>query len=214
MVMVMVLHALAFASVINAKPTEKRAESVSAVPLSVRWVSPEPQPAKQPVRQETVQPESEKQQPEIAVKKTLPVRKMIKKPVRHKPKPQVQPQKIAKTAPEPQQTVVSQPVKQQAPQQAIPVEAPKFSAAYLSNPSPVYPRRSRMLEEEGTVKLKVHVSAEGKAISVALFKSSGFTRLDEAAIAAVEQWRFVPARQANTSIAGWVIVPVSFRLRS
>ena len=40
--------------------------------------------------------------------------------------------------------------------------------------APVYPRRSRMLEEEGTVKLKVHVSAEGNALGVQLFKSSGF----------------------------------------
>ena len=97
---------------------------------------------------------------------------------------------------------------------AAPVEAPKFNAAYLSNPAPVYPRRSRMLEEEGTVKLQVHVSEEGNALGVQLFKSSGFSRLDDAALNAVKSWRFVPAKRGDQSIEGWVIVPVSFKLRS
>jgi periplasmic protein TonB len=64
------------------------------------------------------------------------------------------------------------------------------------------------------VKLKVHVSAAGKALQVQLFKSSGFSRLDEAALDAVKGWNFVPAKQGDQSIEGWVIVPISFKLRS
>jgi protein TonB len=94
------------------------------------------------------------------------------------------------------------------------VEAPQFNADYLANPAPSYPRRSRMLEEQGLVKLKVQVSASGKAIKVNLFKSSGFKRLDQAALKAVRNWRFVPAKQGNQSVNGWVIVPISFKLRS
>jgi len=62
--------------------------------------------------------------------------------------------------------------------------------------------------------LKVHVSVAGKALNVQLFKSSGFTRLDDAALDAVKSWNFVPAKQGDQSIEGWVIVPISFKLRS
>lgn len=87
-----------------------------------------------------------------------------------------------------------------------------FDAAYLRNPPPEYPPQSRALEEEGVVKLKVRVSAEGRARTVEMAKSSGFKRLDTAALEAVRQWRFVPAKQDGQAIEDTVIVPLRFTL--
>lgn len=87
-----------------------------------------------------------------------------------------------------------------------------FDAAYLRNPPPDYPPQSRTLEEEGVVKLKVRVSTEGRALTVEMAKSSGFKRLDTAALEAVRQWRFVPAKQDGQAVEDTVIVPLRFTL--
>lgn len=87
-----------------------------------------------------------------------------------------------------------------------------FDAAYLRNPAPDYPPQSRRLEEEGMVKLKVRVNQEGRAIAVEVAQSSGFRRLDTAAVEAVRNWRFVPARRDGQPLEATVIVPVRFTL--
>jgi protein TonB len=44
--------------------------------------------------------------------------------------------------------------------------------------------------------------------------SSGVERLDRAALDAVRRWRFVPARQGDTPVDAWVLVPIRFSLDS
>ena len=61
-----------------------------------------------------------------------------------------------------------------------------YRAEYLRNPQPEYPERSRENGEEGTVMLRVGVSAAGRASEVTVAASSGYPRLDRAAKAAVE----------------------------
>ncbi|AGA34114.1 Ferric siderophore transport system, periplasmic binding protein TonB [Thioalkalivibrio nitratireducens DSM 14787] len=94
-----------------------------------------------------------------------------------------------------------------------PFEEPGFGAAYLNNPPPEYPRLSQRRREEGTVLLWVAVGADGRPVSWRVEKSSGHERLDNAALAAVEGWRFEPARRGTRPVAGSVIVPMEFRLR-
>lgn len=89
-----------------------------------------------------------------------------------------------------------------------------FDAAYLSNAAPSYPSLSRQLEEEGTVILNAYVSADGKSQDVIIKKSTGFSRLDEAAIATVKKWNFIPAKQGDKIIASWVQIPISFVLNT
>jgi protein TonB len=96
-----------------------------------------------------------------------------------------------------------------APPRIVP---PSFDAAYLKNPPPAYPRLSRRQGEKGKVILRVHVTPEGLADQVQVRTSSGFERLDEAAAAAVRQWRFAPARQGEVAVAAWVLVPIMFSL--
>jgi protein TonB len=92
------------------------------------------------------------------------------------------------------------------------IVAARFDADYLQNPKPVYPPMSRRQGEEGKVVLRVRVSAQGTSLAVDIKQSSGFTRLDEAARAAVEKWRFVPARQGSEAVESSVLVPLNFTL--
>lgn len=95
-----------------------------------------------------------------------------------------------------------------------PVIPPRFDAQYLDNPAPSYPSLSRRLREQGTVMLRVYVQPTGLPADIELKQSSGHARLDEVALDTVKRWRFVPARQNDTAVAGWVVVPITFSLRS
>lgn len=90
--------------------------------------------------------------------------------------------------------------------------SPSFNAAYLNNPAPSYPSVSRRLGEEGLVMLQVQVNTDGSADSVELQTSSGSSRLDQAALEAVKQWRFVPAKRGDQPVTASVVVPVRFSL--
>jgi periplasmic protein TonB len=94
------------------------------------------------------------------------------------------------------------------------VEPPRFGVAYLNNPTPAYPPLSRRMGEEGRVLLRVLVSVEGVATEVNLEKTSGSERLDQAAINAVKNWRFIPAKKNNQALSAYVLVPVKFSLDS
>jgi len=91
---------------------------------------------------------------------------------------------------------------------------PRFDAAYLQNPAPEYPSLSRRLGEEGRALLRVLISPEGLPRDIQLQASSGYPRLDQAALQTVRKWRFVPAMRGSEALAAWVIVPIRFNLES
>jgi protein TonB len=93
-----------------------------------------------------------------------------------------------------------------------PVSPPRFDAAYLNNPATVYPNMSRRLREVGTVQLRVRVSTAGLPLEILMAKSSGYPRLDDAALTALRKWKFQPASRAGQAIEAWVLVPVEFIL--
>ncbi|MHB9119064.1 MAG: energy transducer TonB [Burkholderiales bacterium] len=115
-------------------------------------------------------------------------------------------------APQPEPHPAESPRMPSAAPTPLPVSAARFDADYLHNPQPVYPLMSRRAGEEGKVVLRVRVSAQGLPLSVEVKQSSGYSRLDEAARAAIEKWRFIPARQGKDAIEASVLVPLHFTL--
>ena len=79
--------------------------------------------------------------------------------------------------------------------------------------APIYPATSRRRSEEGDVVLDVLVGADGRVTQITVAGSSDFERLDKAAVAAVQQWRFVPGRVAGEPQAMRLRVPIRFQLR-
>ena len=92
------------------------------------------------------------------------------------------------------------------------VALPSSDADYLHNPPPAYPRMSRRMGEQGTVLLRVFISAEGRAEKADIRTSSGYARLDEAALETVQRWRYVPGKRAGQPEAMWFNVPIRFVL--
>ena len=91
-------------------------------------------------------------------------------------------------------------------------EGPKANAAYLHNPKPLYPAMAKRQQWEGKVILKVKVLASGAASEVSIQTTSGHEILDEAALEAVRQWHFVPAKRGGQPVDSWVGVPINFNL--
>ena len=89
------------------------------------------------------------------------------------------------------------------------VTAPRL----LHYTTPPYPPGVRDREIEGSVYVKILVSAEGTVEDVALYKSSGNNILDAAAMEEVYQWQFAPAKNAQGApVAAQVTLAVNFVL--
>lgn len=100
-----------------------------------------------------------------------------------------------------------------APAPAAPsVVAPSSTASYLNNPAPAYPAISRRLNEQGLVVLRVLIGTDGLPQQVEVKQSSGFERLDQAAVKTVTRWRFVPGTKNGVPEAMWHLQPINFVL--
>ncbi len=90
------------------------------------------------------------------------------------------------------------------------MELPSSDAQYLHNPKPEYPRASRQRGEQGRVVVNVLIGTDGTAQNAEIKLSSGFERLDRAALATVRAWRYVPGKRAGVPEAMWYAVPLNF----
>ena len=88
----------------------------------------------------------------------------------------------------------------------------KATPNYLKNPEPPYPPAARRRHQEGVVLVSVRVTAQGRTEKVEIKQSSGYSLLDEAALNAVRDWEFVPARLGPIALASEIEVPVRFKL--
>lgn len=191
------LHAAVLAALLSYAPA--RQALIDFAPIMVSMVQPEsiepPQelPKPKPVVTQAVKQPDPKPQPLLAINEPVAT-----------PAPIVTPP----PTPQPVEPVAVQP----AP--PAPVIPPQFNADYLNNPAPQYPPLSRRLGEEGRVMLRVFVDERGLPVRVEMRTSSGHERLDHVALETVKNWKFVPARRGDQAVSGWVIVPISFSLRS
>jgi len=100
-----------------------------------------------------------------------------------------------------------------APEKASVKTPPSTTGKGARITQPEYPPSSRRAGEEGTVTLQVYVLETGKAGEVKVGKSSGFPKLDEAAVREVQRtWRFVPGKEDGKPVAMWHTFNVTFRL--
>jgi len=186
------LHALVLLAIMTYEPA--RTALIAAAPIMVDWIST---PRQEPVRHEPPKPK--------------PVVKPLPKPV-EPPLIAAQPEARSESPivvpvapPPPPEPVAAAP----AP---VSITPPIFNANYLDNPSPQYPPLSRRVGEQGRVILRVLVNPAGRADEVEVRTSSGYSRLDDSARETVKRWKFVPAKRGSEPVAGWVLIPISFKL--
>lgn len=89
-----------------------------------------------------------------------------------------------------------------------------MAAAKIQGAKPHYPLPALKQGLEGTVRLRVTVSADGRVTSVTVVETSGHAILDRAARDDVSRWRFSPARRATGPIASVIEVPIEFKLNN
>jgi len=100
-----------------------------------------------------------------------------------------------------------------APVRAATGDGPPSTDAQCGNQKPPYPGMSSRLGETGEVLLSVLIGTDGKVQDVRLLTSSGYPRLDDAALKAVYSWRCQPVVRNGVPQAAWRNRTVVFELR-
>jgi protein TonB len=78
---------------------------------------------------------------------------------------------------------------------------------------PAYPPASKRDGEQGAADVEVYVLPNGRVGDVRIARTTGFERLDRAALLEARQsWRFKPATRAGEAVAQWYKVRVVFKL--
>lgn len=89
----------------------------------------------------------------------------------------------------------------------------ELSLACPERPAPAYPFQSRRLREAGGVVLRVELGESGNVMQARVDRSSGHSRLDEAALAAVRTWRCKPATRNGRPTRAVALQPFNFILQ-
>lgn len=83
--------------------------------------------------------------------------------------------------------------------------------AFSERVSPVYPRTAQRLGREGIVLLRLSIDARGTLTAVEVVERAGHG-FDEAALAAVRESRFTPARRGGTEVPCRALLSIRFKL--
>ena len=213
--LVVVLLHLLVAEVLLRSPADPLSPPKPPV-VAVRWMAA-PQPAERqtpPVSQ----PPERTPPPQVAPMAQPAIKSKPKPKPIIKSTPRAEAPAEARPPPQASRPLAAAPVKEGVstkPQAipAMPIREPQYQSASLRNPAPSYPPLSRRFGEQGSVMLRVLVSATGEPLRVELVASSGYARLDAAARNMVAKWSFIPAQQGQEKVQAWVRVPVVFQLR-
>ncbi len=103
------------------------------------------------------------------------------------------------------------PVEQPKPEPPKP-RGPSRPPRVLNWTDPPYPEQARQQGIEGTVVLRLAVSAAGRPQGVRVARSSGHSALDDAAVAHVRRARFSPALKDGETVPMTISFKVNFRL--
>ena len=99
------------------------------------------------------------------------------------------------------------------PPKPLPLTLTPARAIAATHTIPDYPPVSRRLGEQGTLRLRLSIAADGSVSEAQIETSSGHSRLDEAAVQWVKaHWRYEPAREGTKTVASTAAAVVTFKL--
>ena len=78
---------------------------------------------------------------------------------------------------------------------------------------PKYPEIAQEAGIEGTVIVQVFIDKKGRVKETSILQGIPNTGLDEAAIEAIRNTRFKPAKQRERAVGVWISIPINFRLK-
>lgn len=119
----------------------------------------------------------------------------------------------ALTAPVVDRPIPPAPPAPPAPPPRAPVVT-KATVTYRPDTFDYYPTQSRNLGEEGKLKVRLCIGANGRVTEAAIAETSGVGRLDEAGVRMAKQFRFKPGTEDGKPKASDCFVqPISFSLK-
>ncbi|MCR5884746.1 energy transducer TonB [Rhizobacter sp. J219] len=179
-----------------------RASVLEAAPIFVDLLAPPAPPVPAPPPPPPLKPVLKRPEPPLITTAPSPA----PAPFEAAPAPEVPvpPAPVVAEAP----TAPPAPPAPPPPPKIIPAEA----VQYLVRPVGEYPRMSIRMGETGLVMVRVYIDEGGMPRQVVVEKSSGFPRLDEAAVVAVRGARFKPYLFNGAPTAGWARIPIPFEL--
>jgi periplasmic protein TonB len=182
--------------------------AVMAKPVS----APKPKPPT-PAKQKPLKPLKQKPQPVARKPAELPKQKVIEEdavptkttvaePMAAQPHEAPKPESAA--PPTPNNTAVSKVAT--APQQTEVVTRASLGCAL----KPIFDGLARRQPWKGRVMLRVKVATDGASAAVQVKRSSGHEELDNAAVDAVKQCSFKPAKRGDTPVSSFVSIPFDY----
>ena len=184
------LHACVFTALIKFDVIHIKKKASELVVINISELAPPP----------IVEPAKPKAQPELA----LP--------------PIAAPAPIVETVVPPPQVVVAPPPPKPTPPAIVaptgPMAVDNIDERLVEAHPPKYPIESRRKKEQGTVVLRVVIGVDGRIAQVAVSESSGFERLDKAAVEAVKHWRWQPWTHNGQPVEVRGLIPFPFVLKA
>jgi len=89
----------------------------------------------------------------------------------------------------------------------------ELSVSCAERTPPAYPKQSLRLGEQGKTVLLVELDELGRVANVLVKTTSGFPRLDDAAINAVKSWHCTPAKRNGVAVRSVALQPFNFALK-
>lgn len=195
---ILVAHALLIAAIMHVRHLSQRHEEARLTVVNLTQPAP-------PLAEETPPPPPS--QPQVAA--PIPV---VRVPA---PTPQIS------TTPTPPPVLINPPsvavptpvVAAAAPVPSGIVQGGDLSTQMISGKPPRYPLESRRKREQGTVVLALTLGLDGAVETLNVSRSSGYSRLDDAAKDAVRRWRWRPMIQQGQPVKVRGIVEIPFVLQ-
>ncbi len=190
-------------------PAAILSEMVSPPPPKAEPAPPAPEPRPPEIRRQPPAKQVQKVQPPTFRPATLPVAIILQQsPTPNAPTGVLaaQPAPPALAAP-----VAAEPAPSAPAPPAARFEAPTMDADYAPNEDVFRPPAiSVRLGEYGTVLLRVTVGINGQATAVEVVKSSGYPRLDNAAVQGARRLKFRPATRGGVAVEASYQLPVKY----
>ena len=120
---------------------------------------------------------------------------------------------VAEPPREPVDVAVPAPPPPSPPAPPSVVKASDLGTRMIAGEPPRYPVECRRRREQGTVVLALTLDLEGVVSAISIARSSGFSRLDDAALRAVRKWRWAPTMRDGQPVMVKGLVEIPFVLQ-
>ncbi|MBY0500309.1 MAG: energy transducer TonB [Nitrosomonas sp.] len=209
---VLVVHAALFYFLWNQRliPTPDQAVTLFAeliapsIPRAAPEALPEPVPVKlQPAKKPVVKPKQERL---VAKAPVIPKQEYIESAPEPSPVTAPVPDQMEKSGSLPDPAPAQMPTGPVTLTSELSVSCPKLSP-------PTYPAISRRMGEEGKLVLRVELDESGRIDEAKILNSSGYERLDTAALTAVKSWHCNPSLRNGQPVRAVALQPFNFVLQ-